>query len=89
MQEEQWIFECGEEEMGCTIKQTLTLEQFDKHLDNYLKATRKYFTDEIFYKQFKMVYDGNSKDFLDTYVRFKKDSRHYKIKQLILKISFI
>jgi hypothetical protein len=60
----------------------ITLVDFDTHLDNYLKATRKEINMQIFYLQFKMLFNGNSADFIKTYNEFKKNSRH--VKQLIL-----
>jgi hypothetical protein len=58
-------------------KNFLSLDEFDSHLDRYLKITHKKLNPQLFYDQFKMCFNSNS-NFWGTYKYFKKNSRHNK-----------
>jgi hypothetical protein len=63
----------------------LSLDEFDKHLSCYKSVMQlKEITLSIFYKQFKMTYDGNSANFLKVYQYFKSNSKHLHNIQLNL-----
>jgi hypothetical protein len=83
MLEDEFILEGAE--METEIKDpVITLEEFDNHLERYLRITNKTLNAQIFYFQFKMCYNGKPSDFMKTYEEFKNKSRHLTNKQLTL-----
>ena len=62
----------------------MTLEEFDKHLDSYLKITEKDLTQQLFFWQFRLCYSGEDADFLKIYKYYKENSKHFKCKQLTM-----
>ena len=84
MEKEQFVFDCEEEPIDADKQSSISLEEFDNHLERYLKVMQKDLTPQIFYYQFKMCYSGNNADFLTTYKEFKSKSRHLINRQLTL-----
>ena len=80
---EQIVFECGESLKNDKIERIITLEEFDSHIERYLKIIKMpECTAQIFYDQFRMCFHINSIKGWRLYRHYRMNSRYFHNKQL-------